>query len=138
MTQEIKTKEISTPVILAIFILISAAAGIFYFIIRPEPPPKLTGQTKEFNVIAKSYSFTPSDIRVNNGDKVKLNVFIADGFHDFVIDEFTGARTERTSAVATTTIEFIVNKTGEFKYYCSVGNHRQLGMEGILIVEANQ
>ena len=32
-------------------------------------------------------------------------------------------------------VEFVVDKAGTFEYYCSVGNHRQMGMVGKLIVE---
>ena len=34
-----------------------------------------------------------------------------------------------------TFVEFTVDKTGTFEYYCSVGQHRANGMVGNLIVE---
>ena len=32
------------------------------------------------------------------------------------------------------TITFVADKTGGFEFYCSVGNHRAMGMVGTLIV----
>ena len=56
------------------------------------------------------------------------------GTHDWVIDEFN-ARTKTIQSDQTDTIEFIADKLGTFEYYCSVSNHRQMGMVGQLIVE---
>ena len=50
------------------------------------------------------------------------------------IDEFNAA-TERVSAGATTTVEFIADKKGTFEYYCTVGQHRANGMKGKFVVE---
>jgi plastocyanin len=36
---------------------------------------------------------------------------------------------------ASTFIEFVANKKGKFEYYCSVGEHRAMGMKGNLVVE---
>ena len=33
------------------------------------------------------------------------------------------------------TFEHTFNQTGTFEYYCSVGNHRAMGMKGTLIVQ---
>ncbi|MEK7067499.1 MAG: plastocyanin/azurin family copper-binding protein [Patescibacteria group bacterium] len=86
------------------------------------------------NVSGKKFSFTPAEIRVKQGQKVKINFTNAEGFHNLVIDEFN-VSTPQINAGASASIEFTANKTGTFSYYCSVANHRQLGMEGKLIVE---
>jgi cytochrome c oxidase subunit 2 len=85
-------------------------------------------------VEAGSFYFSPSEIRVKKGDKVKIILTNKDGFHDWVVDEFN-ARTPQIKAGETVEIEFIADKTGTFEYYCSVGNNRQMGMKGNLIVE---
>jgi len=89
---------------------------------------------KEFTVTAKNFSFTPSTIAVKQGDKIKITFNVTEGMHDFKIDEF-GAATKQSKAPATETIEFVANKIGTFEYYCSVGQHRAMGMVGKLIVE---
>jgi nitrite reductase (NO-forming) len=35
----------------------------------------------------------------------------------------------------TVTLEFVVNTPGQFKYYCSIPGHRQIGMEGTITIE---
>lgn len=86
------------------------------------------------DVEAGSFYFLPTEIKVKLGDTVKIVLFNKDGFHDWVIDEFN-AKTAQIQAGETTEVEFIADKAGTFEYYCSVGNHRQMGMKGNLIVE---
>lgn len=93
-----------------------------------------TGETKTFNVTGQNFSFSVKEIRVKKGDKVKIVYTNKQGFHDFVIDEFN-ARTPQIQAGTTEEIEFVADKAGTFEYYCSVGQHRQNGMKGNLIVE---
>ncbi len=92
-------------------------------------------EVKEFTVIGKNFSFTPSTITVKEGDKVKITLNNTGGFHDFKIDEF-GVATKQAQAPDTEVLEFTANKAGSFEYYCSVGTHRQMGMKGTLMVEA--
>ena len=74
------------------------------------------------------------EIRVKEGDKVKIEFSSSEGFHDFVIDEFNVV-TKRLSADGSDSVEFIASTKGEFEYYCSVGQHRANGMFGKFIVE---
>jgi plastocyanin len=90
---------------------------------------------KEFTVNGSNFKFEPSVMTVNKGDKVKITFKNTGGFHDFVIDEFDGAKTKQIGANASETIEFVADKTGSFEYYCSVGNHRGMGMKGTLTVK---
>lgn len=99
-----------------------------------KPTAVMTQTVKTFNVSGKSFSFTPSEIRVKKGDKVKIVFTNSGGFHDWVIDEFN-AQTKQIGSGQTDTVEFVADKVGTFEYYCSVGNHRQMGMKGNLIVE---
>ena len=94
----------------------------------------MAGSVKEFTVVATPFKFDIAEIKVKKGDKVKV-VFKNDkGTHDWVIDEFN-IRTKVLEAGQTDTVEFIADKSGSFEYYCSVDNHRQMGMVGKLIVE---
>lgn len=73
-------------------------------------------------------------LTVSEGDTVRIEFTSTDGFHDFVIDEFDAA-TEQVMAFNSTFVEFVADQKGTFEYYCSVGQHRQNGMVGTLIVE---
>ena len=70
---------------------------------------------------------------VNKGDTVKITVKNVNGTHDFKIDEFN-VSTRTLNTGETQTITFVADKAGTFEYYCSVGNHRAMGMVGTLIV----
>lgn len=91
---------------------------------------------KEFTVNGASLKFDPAVIKVKKGDTVRITFKNTGekGIHDFVIDEFDVATSELASGEEEE-IEFVVDKTGTFEYYCSVGDHRAMGMVGSLIVE---
>lgn len=92
-------------------------------------------QSKEVNVSATDFAFSPKVLSVKTGDKVKI-VFKNNGKfpHDLKIDDL-GVATKVTPAGQSDTIEFTATKTGIFTMYCSVGDHRQKGMEGTVTVE---
>jgi plastocyanin len=94
----------------------------------PESP------TKEFTLQGSNFKFDVKEIKVNKGDTVKVTFKSAGGTHDFVLDEFD-VKTKVLSDGGEETVTFVADKTGEFEYYCSVGQHRQMGMVGKLIVE---
>lgn len=85
-------------------------------------------------VSGKNFSFDPEEITVKQGDTVKIVFTSESGFHDWVIDEFDAA-TDQVQTGETSEVTFVADQAGEFEYYCSVGNHRQMGMVGTLIVE---
>lgn len=92
-----------------------------------------TAVIKEFRVDATSFLFTPSSITVNQGDIVKINVKNVADTHDLTIDEFN-VSTRILKIGEEETITFVADKTGTFQFYCSVGNHRVMGMIGVLTV----
>lgn len=96
-----------------------------------EPNP--TASVSEFTIVGSDFEFDTTEIRVNQGDTVRITFKNEKGMHDWVVDEFS-ARTSLLQAGKEETIEFVADKTGEFEYYCSVGQHRQMGMKGVLVV----
>lgn len=89
-----------------------------------------------FDVSGVNYAFTPARLTVYQGDEVTVNFKSIQGFHDFVVDEFEGAVTPQVNPEdGTVSVTFTADQVGEFEYYCSVGNHRQRGMVGTLVVE---
>lgn len=89
---------------------------------------------QEFTVTGSKYKFDPDQIKVKKGETVKITFKNSDGMHDFVIDEFK-TRTKVIKSGEQETIQFTADKAGSFEYYCSVGNHRAMGMKGNLVVE---
>jgi len=92
------------------------------------------GTVKEFAVEGSNFEFSMKEIKVNEGDTVKITFKSVEGTHDWVIDEFD-AKTSQLEADQEEVIEFVADQAGTFEYYCSVGDHRELGMVGNLIVE---
>ena len=106
--------------------------------LTPTPTPTTAPTTavavKEFTVIGGNFKYDPSAMTVNKGEKVKITFKNAEGFHDFVIDEFQ-AKTAKINANQEAVVEFTADKAGTFEYYCSVGSHRAQGMKGTLTVK---
>lgn len=91
------------------------------------------GGVKEFTVVSDHFSFAPNSMQVKKGDRVKITFSNPLGTHDLKVDEFNVA-TPKLSAGQSAVVEFIADKAGAFEYYCSVGNHRAMGMWGTLVV----
>ncbi|KKS17610.1 MAG: Blue (Type 1) copper domain protein [candidate division WWE3 bacterium GW2011_GWC1_41_7] len=85
---------------------------------------------------AGSFYYRPEGITVPVGSRVKIVMTAADTMHNFNIDEL-GVKIPITREGSTSTVEFTADQVGEFEYYCSVGQHRQNGQVGTLIVEEN-
>lgn len=139
-------------IIIAI-ILILGLVGVAYWSsqagVNPgsSPQPTTTATTsiavtptpttvKSFEVEGKPFEFSLKEIKVNQGDRVRITFKNTEGMHDWTIDEFN-ARTKQIQAGESDTVEFVADKKGTFEYYCSVGNgfHRKQGMVGKLVVE---
>lgn len=93
-----------------------------------------TGETKEFDLIAKQWAFEPSTIEVNKGDTVKLNIKSIDVRHGFKLPDFRINEALEPGKIVN--IEFVADKTGTFTFSCSVfcgSGHKD--MTGQLIVK---
>ncbi|MDR9852677.1 cupredoxin domain-containing protein [Paenibacillus sp. VCA1] len=89
-----------------------------------------SGDVKEITVNAKSFEFSPNEIKVKKGDKVKITLKNTDGAHGLEIPEFKVNLQKDGSA------EFTADKAGTFDFDCSVMCGAGHGdMKGKLIVE---
>lgn len=112
-------------------------------VVPSSPPPSAANPSgvvsnaavpKVVNLSAKNFVYSAAEIRVKEGERVRVIFASTQGYHDWVVDEFSVA-TKRVNEGQTAEVEFVADKKGSFVYYCSVGNHRELGMTGTLIVE---
>ncbi|HEY4482716.1 MAG TPA: cupredoxin domain-containing protein [Candidatus Paceibacterota bacterium] len=99
-----------------------------------ENPPAPVSGVKEFTVTGSNFAFSPSTITVNKGDTVKIIFNNDDGTHDWKVDKL-GVATKKLGTGESETVEFVADKAGTFEYYCSVGQHRAMGMKGTLVVK---
>ncbi len=106
----------------------------------PSPAPAATSTrptvsaVKEVTVTNTGMAFDQKTLTVKKGDTFKVTFKNTGGMHDFVLDEFSGARTKVIQAGQQETVTFVADKAGSFEYYCSVGQHRANGMWGTLTV----
>ncbi len=87
-----------------------------------------TGEVKEFNVKAFRFGYTPDEIIVNKGDRVKIIIDNTDTLH--------GMRIPKLEINGNDVIEFVADQAGEFVWYCNNmcgTGHRE--MSGKLIVK---
>jgi len=96
--------------------------------------PEVTPGEVSFTVLGGNYYYDLDEITVNEGDTVTINFRSAEGFHDWVLDEFDAA-TDQVSTGGETSVTFVADQKGTFEFYCSVGSHRANGMVGTLTVE---
>ena len=99
----------------------------------PTSSPDATN-AKKFTVKGLNFSFDVKEIKVKKGDTVQIVFKNTEGMHDWRVDEFSAA-TKKIKQGEEDTITFVADKAGTFEYYCSVGQHRAMGMKGKLIVE---
>jgi len=73
-----------------------------------------SGETKEFTIEASNFDFNLKEIKVNQGDTVKITLKSTEGVHAVQIDGYGDEIKEGK------TITFVADKKGEFEYICSI------------------
>jgi plastocyanin len=94
-------------------ILIGSGAAAFPGVVAGD-----AAGVREFHIKLKRYKFTPSVIRVNQGDKVRLTVEGLDLEHGLYIDGYDIDVKVRHAEAKT--LEFTADRSGSFKIRCSV------------------
>lgn len=97
-------------------------------------PEAMMAEGKVVEIVADDFTYDVKEIRVKQGEKLSVSVMNSEGTHDFVIDELE-VNTGMIPADSTVQLEIPTDKPGTYEYYCSVGQHRQMGMKGMLIIE---
>ena len=126
----------------ALFTLFIIAALVLVFLVTSIAELGIPGQPAEqVEVVIRGgeYYLDPSEVRVKAGVRVVLT-FENEGniLHALVIEnESLGVKIEvpLVSPGTSATVEFTIDTPGRYDLYCPVGFHRQLGMEGVFIVE---
>ncbi|OAB44103.1 cupredoxin domain-containing protein [Paenibacillus glacialis] len=88
------------------------------------------GDTKEFIIMATTFKFDVKEIKVKQGDKVKITLKNKKGHHALKLEGYNKQVRPNRS------ISFVANKKGEFEYKCATycgADHKK--MIGKLIVK---
>ena len=119
--------------ILAAGVIVVLAAGVAAVAIRAQSGGDVA-QTKEVQMTAKKYDFSPSTVEVSAGTKIIFKITAEDREHGF---EIAGSKTGcvKIKKGQTATVEYLAEKPGtvEFKccVFCGMGHG---GMKGKIVV----
>lgn len=120
-------KWIKITILLSIILVLFTACGKE---VKDESEKGSGGDTKEFTITATSFEFDVKEIKVNQGDTVKITLKNKKGYHGIKLKGYNKQVRPNHS------ISFVANKKGEFEFKCAAhcgAGHNQ--MVGKLIVE---
>jgi heme/copper-type cytochrome/quinol oxidase subunit 2 len=93
--------------------------------------------THNITMTADQFAFDPPVLRVNQGDRVRLTLQAGDVVHGFYLDGYD--LQQRVEPGLSEEIEFVADRTGKFRYRCSVScGPLHPFMIGELVVGPNQ
>ena len=113
--------------VLAVSVAVAALAGVG---VADAAPAAVRSTTVD--VTAKDYSFTLSMRKVKRGDVTFVIRNDGHAEHDFAID----GHHSKTIGPGKTTRLTVKLAAGRYPYKCTVDSHAELGMKGVLVVEA--
>lgn len=104
--------------------------------VEGEPVSDIARAEFDYELKMEDFSYSPNTIAGAPGMPLRIKLTNTQGMHDFVIPELgvaSGVIQQGEDTIFEFTIpESAANKTYEF--YCSIGNHREMGMVGTLLV----
>lgn len=98
------------------FLLLAMAGLAAAF--APLPVPVIAPQERAFQIEARQFSYAPSEIHVNPGDTVTIQLVSTDVVHGLYIDGYDLSAEADPGQSATMT--FKANKPGSFRFRCNV------------------
>jgi len=84
----------------------------------PLPVPLATPQERTFQIDARQYAYSPSELKVNTGDTVTIKLVSTDVVHGLYVDGYDIS--VEADPGQTATLTFIADKAGSFRYRCNV------------------
>ena len=84
----------------------------------PLPVPAISAQAQTFQIEARQFAYSPSEITVNPGDTVTLQLVSTDVVHGLYIDGYD--LSVESDPGQTATLSFKANQPGSFRFRCNV------------------
>jgi len=84
----------------------------------PLPAPPATPQARTFEIDARQYAYSPSELQVNQGDTVTFKLISTDVVHGLYVDGYNVSAEADPGQTATLT--FTADKPGSFRFRCTV------------------
>ena len=102
------------PRLTLLFFMVAGLVAAF----APLPVPAIAPQERTFQIDARQFAYSPSELTVNPGDKITIQLISNDVVHGLYIDGY-GVSVEADPG-QTATLTFIANKSGSFRFRCNV------------------
>ena len=101
---------------LSLLVFLAVAGLVVAF--APLPVPSIAPQERTFRIEARQYAYSPSELRVNAGDTVTLQLVSTDVVHGLYVDGYDISVEADPGQTATMT--FVADKPGSFRFRCNV------------------
>jgi heme/copper-type cytochrome/quinol oxidase subunit 2 len=84
----------------------------------PLPVPVIAPQEKTFRIEARQFAYSPSELEVNPGDTITIQLVSVDVVHGLYIDGYD--LSVEADPGQTATLTFTADKPGSFRFRCNV------------------
>lgn len=105
----------------------------------PQAAAPVTLEVRTSGAYPVNPGFAPATLEAPAGATVTVKLTNAETApvvnHDWVLEGVDGAAVKAVAPGASGEATFTAPAAGEYKYFCSIGDHRQRGMEGTLTVK---
>ena len=99
------------------FLLLFVMAGLVVAF-APLPVPTIAPQERTFRIDARQFAYSPSELKVNSGDTVTIQLLSTDVVHGLYVDGYDVSIEADPGQTATLT--FVADKPGSFRFRCNV------------------
>ena len=100
-----------------IFLLLLVIAGLVVAF-APLPVQSIAPQERIFRIEAGQFAYSPSELKVNPGDTVNIQLVSTDVVHGLYVDGYDISI--EADPGQTTTLTFVADKPGSFRFRCNV------------------
>ena len=100
-----------------LLLLLLATAGLVVAF-APLPAPAVAPQERSFRIDARQFAYAPSELAVNPGDMVTIQLVSTDVVHGLYIDGYD--LSVEADPGQTATLTFFADQSGSFRFRCNV------------------
>lgn len=84
----------------------------------PLPVPTIAPQERTIQIDARQFAYSPSELKVNPGDTVTIQLLSTDVVHGLYVDGYDVS--VEADPGQTATLTFVADKPGSFRFRCNV------------------
>ncbi len=100
-----------------ISLLLFVMAGLVVAFV-PLPVPAIAPRERTFQIDAHQFAYSPSELKVNTGDTVTIQLVSSDVVHGIYVDDYDIS--VETDPGQSAILTFIADKPGSFRFRCNV------------------